>query len=56
MRVEAAWDKAQELLSQQSPIFVPVQFATVSAAKSDVGGIWVDSTGTIHLENAYFTG
>jgi peptide/nickel transport system substrate-binding protein len=53
---KAAWDQAQELLNQQVPIFVPVQFATVSAAKSDVGGVWVDSTGTIHLENAYFTG
>jgi peptide/nickel transport system substrate-binding protein len=53
---KAAWDKAQELLNQQAPIFVPVQFATVSAAKSDVGGVWVDSTGTIHLESAYFTG
>jgi len=53
---KAAWDQAQELVNQQAPIFVPVQFATVSAAKSDVGGIWVDSTGTIHLENAYFTG
>lgn len=53
---KAAWNTAQELVNQQAPIFVPVQFATVSAAKSDVSGIWVDSTGTIHLENAYFTG
>jgi len=53
---KAAWNQAQELVNQQAPIYVPVQFATVSAAKSDVSGIWEDSTGTIHVEDAYFTG
>jgi peptide/nickel transport system substrate-binding protein len=52
---KADWDEAQVLLNQQAPIFVPVQFATVSAARSNVGGVWVDSTGAVHLEGAYFT-
>lgn len=49
------WGKMQELINQQAPIFVPVQFATVTAAKSNVSGLWVDSAGNPHLENAGFT-
>ena len=53
---KVAWGKAQALINQQAPIFVPVQFATVTATTSNVSGIWVDSTGAVHLEDAYFTG
>jgi peptide/nickel transport system substrate-binding protein len=50
------WGKVQTLVNQQAPIFVPVQFATVTATKRSVAGLWVDSTGTPHLENAGFAG
>ncbi|MCW2492160.1 MAG: transporter substrate-binding protein, partial [Frankiales bacterium] len=53
---KALWQKAQELINQQAPIFVPVQFATVTATKSSVVGLWVDSAGNPHLEDAGFTG
>jgi peptide/nickel transport system substrate-binding protein len=53
---KAIWQKAQELINQQAPIFVPVQFATVTATKSSVVGLWVDSAGGAHLEDAGFSG
>ncbi len=49
------WGQLQELINQQAPVFVPVQFATVTAAKSNVSGLWVDSAGNPHLETAGFT-
>jgi hypothetical protein len=42
----------QELVNQQVPIYVPVQFATITAASRNVSGLWVDGTGTPHLEAA----
>jgi peptide/nickel transport system substrate-binding protein len=50
------WGKVQTLVNQQAPIFVPVQFATVTATKRSVVGLWVDSAGNPHLENAGFAG
>ncbi|MBV0896217.1 ABC transporter substrate-binding protein [Microbacterium sp. NC79] len=47
-----AWAKVQELMNQEVPIYVPVQFTTVTAATGSVTGIWVDSGGTPHFENA----
>jgi peptide/nickel transport system substrate-binding protein len=52
---KATWGKAEELINQQAPIFVPVQFATVTATKRSVVGLWEDSAGNPHLENAGFT-
>jgi len=46
----------QELINQQVPIYMPLQFATVTATKSSVSGVWEDSTGNVHLEDAGFTG
>jgi peptide/nickel transport system substrate-binding protein len=48
----AIWAKMQELVNQQVPIYVPVQFATITAASRKVSGLWVDGTGTPHLEAA----
>jgi peptide/nickel transport system substrate-binding protein len=53
---KAIWGQAQELINQQAPIFVPVQFATLTATKRSVVGLWVDSGGNPHLEDAGFAG
>jgi peptide/nickel transport system substrate-binding protein len=50
------WAKAQELLNREVPVYVPVQFATVTATKRNVVGLWEDSAGNPHLENAGFAG
>jgi peptide/nickel transport system substrate-binding protein len=47
----AKWQDLQTMVNQEVPIYVPVQFATVSAAQSSVDGLWVDGGGTLHLEN-----
>jgi peptide/nickel transport system substrate-binding protein len=49
------WERMQELINQQVPIYMPLQFATVTATKRSVAGVWEDSTGNVHLEDAGFT-
>jgi peptide/nickel transport system substrate-binding protein len=51
---KALWGKLQELVNEQVPIFVPLQFATVTAIKRNVVGLWVDGAGNVHPENAGF--
>jgi peptide/nickel transport system substrate-binding protein len=51
---KAVWGQLQALVNQQAPIFVPLQFATVTATKRNVVGLWVDGGGNPHLENAGF--
>lgn len=46
------WAQMQELVNQEVPILVPVQFATVTAAGKGLTGVWVDGTGTPHYEAA----
>jgi peptide/nickel transport system substrate-binding protein len=48
------WQQVQELVNKQVPIYVPAQFATVTAAKKNVVGLWVDGGGNPHLEDAGF--
>jgi peptide/nickel transport system substrate-binding protein len=49
------WARAQRLMNEQVPLFIPVQSATVTATQDTVAGLWVDGTGTPHLETAGFT-
>ncbi len=51
----ALWGQLQTMVNQQAPIFVPLQFATVTATKRNVVGLWVDGGGNPHLEDAGFT-
>jgi peptide/nickel transport system substrate-binding protein len=52
---KAEWAKAQELINKDVPIYVPVQSAVVTATNKKVTGLWVDASGTPHLEQAGFT-
>ncbi|WP_239405646.1 ABC transporter substrate-binding protein, partial [Frankia sp. Cj3] len=49
---QQAWQRVQELVNEQVPIFVPLQFGTLTAIKRSVVGLWVDSGGNPHLEDA----
>jgi peptide/nickel transport system substrate-binding protein len=51
---KALWGQLQTMVNQQAPIYVPLQFATVTATKHNVVGLWVDGGGNPHLENAGF--
>lgn len=51
---KAIWNSAQELINKEVPIYVPVQSATDTAAKKNVVGLWVEASGTPHLESAGF--
>jgi peptide/nickel transport system substrate-binding protein len=53
---KAIWAKAQEEINKDVPIFVPVQSATDTAAQKKVVGLWVEASGTPHLESAGFAG
>lgn len=46
------WAQMQELVNQDVPIYVPVQFATVTVTGKGISGVWVDGTGTPHFETA----
>lgn len=48
----AVWAQAQELVNQEVPIYVPVQFATVTATSMNLENVWVDGGGTPHFEAA----
>lgn len=50
------WNKAQEIINREVPLIIPVQPKVVTAAKSEVAGVWVDATGTPHFESAGFAG
>jgi peptide/nickel transport system substrate-binding protein len=52
----AIWHQLQEMVNKEVPIFVPAQFATVTATKRNVVGLWVDGGGNPHLEDAGFAG
>ncbi|GII65300.1 ABC transporter substrate-binding protein [Sphaerisporangium krabiense] len=52
----AIWHQMQEIVNRQVPIYVPLQFATLTAAKRTVTGLWVDGAGNPHLESAGFAG
>lgn len=49
---KAVWAQAQELVNEEVPIYVPVQFATVTATSSSIEGLWVDGAGNPHFESA----
>lgn len=51
----AIWQEAQALINEEVPVFVPVQFGTVTVTQKSVVGLWVDSTGDAHLEGAGFS-
>jgi peptide/nickel transport system substrate-binding protein len=53
---KAVWAQAQELVNTESPIYVPLQFATLTATKNTVTGLWVDGGGNPHVEDAEFSG
>jgi peptide/nickel transport system substrate-binding protein len=53
---KAVWNTAQEQINKAVPIFVPVQSAVDTAAKKTVVGLWVEGSGTPHLESAGFAG
>jgi peptide/nickel transport system substrate-binding protein len=53
---DAAWAQAQELLNTEMPIFVPLQFGTLTATSKAVTGLWVDGGGNPHLEDAAISG
>ncbi|WP_165960718.1 ABC transporter substrate-binding protein [Actinocrispum wychmicini] len=51
---KAVWGQVQELVNKEAPIFVPLQFATLTATKNTVAGLWVDGAGNPHVEDAGF--
>lgn len=42
----------QKMVSDTVPVVIPLQSATIVAAQPDVHGAWVESDGTVHLEQA----
>lgn len=42
----------QRLISEEAPVLVAAQATQLSAANSRVQGVWVESDGDLHLENA----
>lgn len=44
--------RLQTMVSQQVPAVIPLQSATIVAAQPNVHGAWVESDGTVHLEQA----
>ena len=53
---KVAWAKVQEHVNAEVPIFVPLQFGTLTATKATVTGLWVDGAGNPHLEDAALSG
>ena len=49
------WQKEQELINQQLPVYVPALFQTETAVRNNVDGIWLTGDGNPHLEDAYLT-
>ncbi len=49
---QAAWDKAQEQINKEAPLFIPVLSVTETAAQSDVTGAWVEGSGNLNLASA----
>lgn len=49
---KAVWAELQELVNREVPIYVPVQFATVTATSNNIEGLWVDGGGNPHFEAA----
>jgi peptide/nickel transport system substrate-binding protein len=49
---QAAWNKAQELINKEAPLFIPVLSVTETAAQSDVTGAWVEGSGNLNLASA----
>jgi hypothetical protein len=41
-----------KLENQQLPIISPINFDKLHASKANISGIWVESTGDVHLEGA----
>jgi peptide/nickel transport system substrate-binding protein len=49
---QVAWDKAQEQINKEAPLFIPVLSVTETAAQSDVSGAWVEGSGNLNLASA----
>ena len=48
------WCEGMKLENAQLPIASPLSFDKLHAARSNVMGVWVESSGVPHLEGAYF--
>lgn len=46
------WGTVQEVVNAEVPLIVPLQSTVVSAVASEVGGVWVEGGGQLHLESA----
>lgn len=54
-RREQAWGEIQGMVSSEVPVLIPLLTTMVSAARSDVAGVWSAQGGTqLHLEDAGF--
>ncbi|WP_165777535.1 ABC transporter substrate-binding protein [Amycolatopsis antarctica] len=51
---DEAFATAQEVLNRENPIVVVGSAAFLSVAQPDIRGLWVQSEGTLHLEEAGF--
>jgi peptide/nickel transport system substrate-binding protein len=49
---KALWGRVQEIINRDVPLIVPFQSTVVSGVRSDVGGVWVEGGGQLHLEQA----
>ncbi|MBM3743920.1 MAG: ABC transporter substrate-binding protein [Actinobacteria bacterium] len=46
------WCVGMKLENEQLPIISPINFDKLHASKANISGIWVESTGDVHLEGA----
>ena len=46
------WCVGMKLENQELPVISPINFDKLHASKSNISGIWVESTGDVHLEGA----
>lgn len=49
------WATVQETINSEVPLIVPLQSTVVTATRSNVGGVWVEGGGQLHLESAGLT-
>jgi peptide/nickel transport system substrate-binding protein len=54
--IASAYQTIQQIMNAQSPIVIIANSAPVTVAKGDVRGAWVQTDGTLHIEDASLTG
>lgn len=54
-KVTEAFATIQQILGQEAPITVVLNAAPISVAQAKVAGAWVQSDGSVHIEDAGFT-